>query len=321
MGIALFLLGVSLAVSDCKNRGPAQPPAIVIEDAHPVGTIKVAFSPGNKYLASTGYFGEIKIWSLPDLKLVRTFTEHRRTPYGLVWTDDQSVMSGDNDGRIYFWRITDGKVLRSIITPSGITAMVTSADRKQVVSGHLDGILRVFNAASLEQTAEYDAGSRIRSLAVDCNGNRMAVLCDNRKIFLLNSNLYEAKGLTSPPGKAFEVAFSPDGGQLAGGGWFNLFFWDISRNTLDVIKSDHWGAVYSIDYTPDGRYLATIGRHTDSQIFLLDPKTGEVDRRLLLHDLCGSVVRISPDGHYLASGSDDASVRLYDLSVRSHLRE
>jgi WD40 repeat protein len=315
---ALFLIGISLSAWAGETLVPAQPPMMMIEDAHAAGSINVAFSPGNRYLASAGYFGEIKIWSLPDLRPVRTFVERGKKPYGLGWTDDQSVISGDSNGRIYFRRITDGKILKSTRTPSSITAMVVWADKNRVFTGHRDGVLRVFDSTSLEQMAEYDVGSQIVSLAGDRNGNRLAVLCRSGRIFLLNSNLSEPKELTSPPGRTFQVAFSPNGKQLAGGGWFKLFFWDISKNTLDVVRSDHRGQVRSIDYTPDGKYLATIGYFTDSQILLLDPKTGKVDRRLLPHDACGLAVRISPDGHYLASGSDDASIRLYDLSVPSH---
>lgn len=318
IGAALFLIGISLTVSAYKTRVPAEPPVMMIEDVHAAGSINVAFSPGNRYLASAGYFGEIKIWSLPDLKPVRTFVEHRKRPYGLGWTDDQSVISGDSHGRILLWRITDGKVLKSTRTPSSVTAMVVWAGKNRVFTGHRDGVLRVFNSTSLEQMAEYSVGSKIVSLAGDRHRDRLAVLCHSGRIFLLNSTLSEPKELISPSGRSSEVAFSPDGNQLAGGGWLKLFVWDISKNTLDVIQSDHRGKVRSMDYTPDGKYLATIGYFTDSQIFLLDPKTGKVDRRLLPHDACGLVVRISPDGHYLASGSDDQSIRLYDLSLPSH---
>jgi hypothetical protein len=36
-------------------------------------------------------------------------------------------------------------------------------------------------------------------------------------------------------------------------------------------------------------------------------------RRYQAHELCGAIIRFSPDGRMLASGSDDESVRLYRL--------
>ncbi|HSW52102.1 MAG TPA: WD40 repeat domain-containing protein, partial [Sulfuricaulis sp.] len=40
---------------------------------------------------------------------------------------------------------------------------------------------------------------------------------------------------------------------------------------------------------------------------------GEVARRFQSHELCGTVVLLSPDGRYLASTSDDANIHLWDL--------
>jgi WD40 repeat protein len=43
---------------------------------------------------------------------------------------------------------------------------------------------------------------------------------------------------------------------------------------------------------------------------------GQVLRRFQRHDLCGNWVTLSPDGKYLATTSDDASVRLWRLDAQ-----
>jgi WD40 repeat protein len=72
--------------------------------------------------------------------------------------------------------------------------------------------------------------------------------------------------------------------------------------------------VTSISYSPDGRDLASIGRHTDSSVHIEDTQDFNVERYYQSHKLCGYMIRISPDGRWMASTSDDESVRLYDLS-------
>jgi WD40 repeat protein len=48
-------------------------------------------------------------------------------------------------------------------------------------------------------------------------------------------------------------------------------------------------------------------------VYLLDAQTGAVLQRFQAHELCGSFVRLSPDGRYLASTSDDSNVHVWDL--------
>jgi WD40 repeat protein len=45
---------------------------------------------------------------------------------------------------------------------------------------------------------------------------------------------------------------------------------------------------------------------------MLDPATGRTLSEIGKHDLCGEVVTVSPDGRYLVSTSDDATVRVWD---------
>jgi WD40 repeat protein len=127
------------------------------------------------------------------------------------------------------------------------------------------------------------------------------------------STLDEVRYLEEPPADAFTLAFSPDGQWLSGGTWFRLYRWNLDDGALTTLATEHHGIIKSVQYTGNGASLATISRQTDSSVYFLDPASGEVTRRFQRHDLCGADVSVSPDGRYLATTSDDASVRIWVL--------
>ena len=314
-----MMLPLLFSIVACETLGPSQAPLVQIENAHEFGSKRVAFSPSGKYLATSGLalgdFSKIKIWSVPELTLLQTFSKHRDTVRGIAWIDDNTIASGDEDGRIIVWKTSPPGLLKIKDFPSGITSLIHIPSKNLIVSGHRDGFVRAHASGTLDQESVFNMNARINSIAAAKGTNLIAVSSRDRRVVLLNLKLEHVRELQPPPRNAIEIAFSPDGRQVAGGAWFKLFFWDLSSQQLRVVNSDHWGAAFSIDYSPDGEYLASIGRHTDFEIYLVSSKTGKLKRHLRHHNLCGAAVRISPDGRYLATASDDRSIRLYDLSA------
>ena len=81
---------------------------------------------------------------------------------------------------------------------------------------------------------------------------------------------------------------------------------------MTTLPTQHHGIIKSVEYVSDD-VLATISRQTDSSVYFLDPASGETLRSFQRHELCGGDIAISPGGRYLATTSDDASVRIWVL--------
>jgi WD40 repeat protein len=164
----------------------------------------------------------------------------------------------------------------------------------------------------LRETAKLELDENVEGLAV--NGNQLAVAMTNR-IVILDPTFKARKVLSTDGTTPHDIQFSPDGKRLAAGGWFRLHVWDLATGQHHSIPTEHGGLLTSVSFSPDGKHIVTLGRHTDSAIRIMNTQNFEVERRYQAHELCGAMIRYSPNGRWLASASDDESIRFYDLSM------
>jgi len=310
--IRLFLL-LPLWLTGCANMQPAQPPDLVLADSHLFGVTVLAFDPDGRRIASGGFQGDVAIWRVPDgVSLVHS-RWHPDGVRGLHWVEPDRLLSADESGRLVLSDAQSGRVIRQRETREGLTSTAYLESARTLVAGYRNGRLRQFTYPALELVAELDVGSAVVALASDPTGPRLAVSTEDQRVLLVDSALSAPEPLVSPPRPALTLRFSPDGRQLAAGAWYDLYYWDLQSGDFRTQETEHWGAVTAIDFDPRGRRLVTLGRHTDASLRLVQVTDGQVLRRLQSHRLCGAAVRFSPDGRYVASGSDDESIRLYNL--------
>jgi len=82
--------------------------------------------------------------------------------------------------------------------------------------------------------------------------------------------------------------------------------------------SGHNDWVYSVTFSPDGKYLATGSR--DETAKLWEVATGKEIRTFRGHSDYVNSVAFSPDGKYLATGSVDKSAKLWEVATSKEIR-
>jgi len=314
LGLLLIpLIGCSELIS--KQPGNVILPNVDLQKAHLFGTV-VAFNTDSTLLASGDQDGSILLSRLPQGSPVNKIKAHHGYVTGIGFLGDGRFISTGDDKRIAVWDAA-GKMVKDIIIPSPITHMVVSLKGRMVIAGHKDGSVRVWKLPQLELGAVYPLyKGRVLSVAYDADNQRFASSGSEGQVFVWNAG-QEPRELDKVRGNTASVLFSSDGRTLFGGGWFKLFRWDLSSGKVQVFPTEHHGLICRLSYTGDDNAVATISRHTDSSVYFLNSESGAVVGRFQTHDLCGADIAISPDRCFLATTSDDSSVRIWYLDCKA----
>jgi WD40 repeat protein len=308
-GPVFFVAFLGLLLSACAPLA-TQVPDVDLDRVHESGAWRLAFDPGSRRLASGGYRGRIRIWSVEGGDELSALTVHRNRITGLAWLNDRQLVSVDSSGILVISDIDTRQQLNRARL-SSVRDMVIAPDRTWVLVVKSGGIEKR-SLPGLEKVAWYDLESAV-SGAISRSGERVAVSSAADRVFLLDEDLRKPLELEQPSRKAHDLVFSPDDTLLLAGAWFRLLVWQLDNGSLKEVATEHLGKVNSVDISPDGTQWVSLGRETDSRLLLYEAPGLQVTRRLKTHELCGQRARFSPDGRYVASSSDDGSVHIYDL--------
>jgi len=180
-----------------------------------------------------------------------------------------------------------------LVNYGGVVAVAFSADNKMLVSGDVNGQVKVWD--------------------VETGGNVLNL-----------KGLSEPKTKIGGNGPAVVIAYSPNGKIIAGSTNSNadIIIWDAATGAqLKTLKGNanyYPNYVSSISFTPDGKNLASgYGDHT---VILWDVSKGIKLRTLMGHSERVNSVAFSPKGNVIVSGSWDGTIILWDVATGNKIK-
>ena len=305
-------------------------------EGHSGGVRSVAWSPDGKTLASGSNDQTVRLWDVERGEEKGTLNKgHENKGHGREnpectcnWQAGPSKNRWEYDPEC---RVR-GPVNSVAFSPDG--KFVASANGT-IHTDRRDSSVRILDVSTGEEKCTLtmkDQESMMLSVAWSPDGKTLAAGSADRKVRLWDVESWEEKGTImghsednphGHEGRVSSVVWNEDGTRLASGGDTTVWIWDMSdgspRAKRCLKHKHHDGQVRAVAWM-DGTLIASGGEEKTVKIWDLYPRPNdpyppgpEVLCIQMGHSGAVNSFAWSPDGKTLASGSDDHTVRLWDV--------
>jgi WD40 repeat protein len=263
-------------------------------------------------IVSCGEDGTLRIWAPPE-----TTAFSGDATYPSFGTDDQHVVSGDEQGHVHRWNVATGSDHRLPGHAAHLQTVVQeSADGSRIVSASDAGTVRSYEVKSRRSQRLASDDTQKLAVAIDRNGRRIAVAGEGPLIRVDALDGRARLELRDGNADVNDLAFSPDAKHLASAsedGKARIF--DVKTGRREHILSGHMGAISSVAYSARGDRIVTGGTDATIRIWRVD---GGAPIVLLGHQGSVKTAVFNDRGDRVVSTGDDGTVRVWDaMSGRS----
>ena len=303
----------------------------------------IAFDPTGQILASGGDDAMVQLWDLPAGDCLRSLHVDRRL-WSLAFSPalaESVLATAGDDQLIKLWNLQTGECLKTFQGhTSKVWSIAFSPNGLTIASGSDDQTIKLWEVETARCIRTFQGYKNlIWSAMFSPDGVKLASASEDGNVRLWDIQTGQCDHtLEGHTGRVWTVAFSPQGQLLASGGDDQTIrIWHVSsqhKSSQRCLKTlrERSGQIRCVEFSPNGRLLAT--NNGDSTVKLwdvsqlypepLDSLAGEnpspspsVSRLRTLQGHGGKVwsIAFSPDSQRLATGSEDQTIRLWDLQT------
>ena len=281
---------------------------------HAAAPKQVAFSSDNLRLVSAGADNLAICWDATTGGLLESFAVPAGLTFARFGTAPGNIVVGANDKSLtahvlHYERLLAGNT-------KNITGLVYSPTGDAIYSASEDGTVRRYQSADGAQAWAQNHGAVIHDLAISADGNLLATAGENNQVRIWaapNGGNGPQPALAGFTGPVKSVAFSLDNNHVASGTANNLVFvHDVKTAVVEQIFAEHTGSVEALAAAGEnGKVFISTGADKSVQTF-----PALFEKQFAGHGSpVTSIAFVPPNSARLLSGSDDGTVRVWDVNA------
>ncbi|XP_045457082.1 U4/U6 small nuclear ribonucleoprotein Prp4 [Melitaea cinxia] len=285
-----------------------------IGDTRPISFCR--FSGDSQMLITSSWSGLVKVWSVPDCKLLQTLAGHTCNVSAAVFHPNAEMPH-------HFRQMVENENNEEMKSTTDMDTSDESSKTVSMASCAYDGSVHLWNFASKSPMASLEGHgpSRVARVEFHPSGRFLATTVFDHSWRLWD--LETQKEVLHQEGHAkpvYSIAFQCDGSLVVTGG-LDAFgrVWDARTGRCVMFLEGHLGAVLGADWAPAGHRCATAG--ADHQAKIWDLRRRAPIYTIPAHTHLLSDVRYQKShGHFLLTSSYDKSVKLWSNPAWHPLR-
>ncbi|QDU38624.1 Serine/threonine-protein kinase PknB [Maioricimonas rarisocia] len=182
---------------------------------------RIVFAPDGKSFATCGQYGELRLWSWPEVERIANLKWHAGWVLSACFSPDgETLVSSGSDGTAVQWDVESKTPWRVLRKHTGwVRDVAISPDGRLIATAGNEGTVNQWDARD---------GTLLRTLSLT-----------DEQVFCL--------------------AFTPDGRTIVTGGSQTVRFWQTqSGQQLTVFRYPDYGEYRAVSFSPDGQLLVAV---------------------------------------------------------------
>jgi WD40 repeat protein len=304
----------------------------------------LALAPNGTHVLTASDDKSVKMWNLTSGVNDRTFAGAEKPVQCVAVSKNNALVAAGDGATVRVYNFTDAKVLATLKAPGAVKSVSFSSNNQTLVAACDDRSIQTWNVVFTPgQPLPEEFGRPGLVYAHDDAVNDVTVAADGVTIYSGGADKtvkvwkiagdIPARNL-GHPGIVDAVAFNPAGTLLATGCHDgNLRLFDVAKGTqLRQIQAHTTPvppkAIYCVAFTPDGKFV--LSGSEDQTLKLWDASNGNLVRTFKAykekefekgHQGAVFCAAFSSDGKTLATGSNDHTIKLWNVADGSVVRE